>query len=457
VGQNTTWGTNTPATSIWHGLEPTTQFTPHIKNTLFDEQRGSLAPAFLSSQLEQYGEFDLKGIATYEDLLYLLGMGLGLPAPTGNGAAKTISAVSVAATKTITAISIATPAQITSATHGLSNGDTVIITGSNSTPVVDGTYIVSNVTTNTFTVPVNTSGTGTAGSISTPSIVTTSTAHGLTSGGYAIISGSNSTPVVDGAWVVSVHDTTHYAIAAWCTGAGTAGSSANPATWTFNPAGAASWTPLTLSMELGNIVAGGPVIIGDAAMLQTWEISGTFAQPLKFTGKGFFKHFNGSGSFAAGLNYRTVEPILMPQMSLSLDAAGTTPGTTPYAGTLFSFTLSGTTGLTPVFAAGSKEPIAYIVDKQDLKLKLGLLFTPTLSTFLNTNAVGGKAIIAQLKAVSGSKSFIANFSGALSGDNAWWGDSQKAQAVEIELSAQYDAAMGNYAQLVLANAVATLP
>lgn len=64
---------------------------------------------------------------------------------------------------TITIISIASPGVVTSAAHGLSNGDTVHITGSDSTPSIDGARTVANVTTDTFTVGVNTSGAGTAG------------------------------------------------------------------------------------------------------------------------------------------------------------------------------------------------------------------------------------------------------------------------------------------------------
>ena len=43
-------------------------------------------------------------------------------------------------------------AVITSASHGLSNGDAIYISGSNSTPSVDGGYIVSSVAQNTFVI-----------------------------------------------------------------------------------------------------------------------------------------------------------------------------------------------------------------------------------------------------------------------------------------------------------------
>ncbi len=67
-------------------------------------------------------------------------------------------------TGTITTISIDTAAEVFSAGHGLVNGDTVIITGTNSTPVIDGTHIVQVLDSDRFTVPVTTTGTGNAGS-----------------------------------------------------------------------------------------------------------------------------------------------------------------------------------------------------------------------------------------------------------------------------------------------------
>lgn len=67
------------------------------------------------------------------------------------------------ATGSITSISAAASAVVTSAAHGMSNGDQVIITGSNSTPSINGLHTISGVATNTFVVPVTTSGSGSAG------------------------------------------------------------------------------------------------------------------------------------------------------------------------------------------------------------------------------------------------------------------------------------------------------
>lgn len=63
----------------------------------------------------------------------------------------------------ITAISLANPTVITSAGHGLATGTSILISGSNSTPSVDGLHTIINTGTNTFTIPVNVTIAGTTG------------------------------------------------------------------------------------------------------------------------------------------------------------------------------------------------------------------------------------------------------------------------------------------------------
>jgi hypothetical protein len=65
--------------------------------------------------------------------------------------------------RSISGNTVANPTVITSTNHGLSNGDTVYITGSNSTPTIDGQRTVTVTGTNTFTVPVNVTTAGTTG------------------------------------------------------------------------------------------------------------------------------------------------------------------------------------------------------------------------------------------------------------------------------------------------------
>lgn len=66
---------------------------------------------------------------------------------------------------TVASSSVASPTVITtSAAHGFVNGESVTIVGHvDSTPALDGTYTLSNVTSTTFTVPVAITVAGTGG------------------------------------------------------------------------------------------------------------------------------------------------------------------------------------------------------------------------------------------------------------------------------------------------------
>lgn len=69
----------------------------------------------------------------------------------------------LSATESITSISIANPTVITSANHGLVNGNKIYIYNTNSTPVLFGEYTVTRINSNTFSVPVNVTNAGSAG------------------------------------------------------------------------------------------------------------------------------------------------------------------------------------------------------------------------------------------------------------------------------------------------------
>lgn len=75
--------------------------------------------------------------------------------------------------QTITGITVATAAVVTIAGHKYITGQNVVIAGTDSTPVLDGTRIVTVIDADTFSVPVTTSGTGSAGTSTneTPQLV----------------------------------------------------------------------------------------------------------------------------------------------------------------------------------------------------------------------------------------------------------------------------------------------
>lgn len=74
------------------------------------------------------------------------------------------------APKTITAISLANPGIITAAGHGLTVGVTtnIVVSGSNSTPKIDGVQSVYVMSTTQLRTAVNVTGAGTAGTFTVP-------------------------------------------------------------------------------------------------------------------------------------------------------------------------------------------------------------------------------------------------------------------------------------------------
>jgi hypothetical protein len=103
--------------------------------------------------------------ASYIDLHYRTDDGSPLDTPMWYSVGRAVAAVAGPAAKTITAISAAAAAVVTATAHGYSNGQTVNIIGTNSTPSIDGRRVVTVIDANNFSVPVTTSVTGTAGTV----------------------------------------------------------------------------------------------------------------------------------------------------------------------------------------------------------------------------------------------------------------------------------------------------
>lgn len=80
---------------------------------------------------------------------------------TGNSFSPTLKPTSVGITN-----SAANPTVITFASHGLLDGDQILISGSNSVPLIDGIRTIKKINANTFTIPVNVITGGTAGAFS---------------------------------------------------------------------------------------------------------------------------------------------------------------------------------------------------------------------------------------------------------------------------------------------------
>jgi len=137
--------------------------------------------------------------------------------------------------RTIASNSLANPTVVTvvGSGHGLVDGDTVVFASTNSTPNIDGLRTVTRITDNTFSVPVNVTVAGTAGtfkpaitniSVANPTVITTGVAHGLKTGDTVTIAGSNSTPAVDSTYTVTVLTARTFSVPVNVTVQGTAGN-----------------------------------------------------------------------------------------------------------------------------------------------------------------------------------------------------------------------------------------
>jgi len=82
--KETVWGTPGASTAKWMGVQPTPTFKPYLHPEILDEERASLAPAFLTAITKKGGEFSFNQHSTYEDIIFQLGGGLlGGVTPTG--------------------------------------------------------------------------------------------------------------------------------------------------------------------------------------------------------------------------------------------------------------------------------------------------------------------------------------------------------------------------------------
>jgi len=138
---------------------------------------------------------------------------------TGNTLANPTIVTTSGPALTISGNTLASPTVITtSAVHGFSTDDSVTVTGSNSTPSINGTHLVEVLSTTTFNVPITVTTAGTAGT------VRKDVAHDLTTGHSVVITSSNSTPTINGTRDVIVLSTTTFSVPVNVTTAGTAGT-----------------------------------------------------------------------------------------------------------------------------------------------------------------------------------------------------------------------------------------
>jgi len=134
---------------------------------------------------------------------------------------------------TIVGNSLASPTVVTTLLpHGLASGDSVFFASTNSTPNIDGLRVATVISPTTFSVPVNVTTAGTAGtfkpaltaiSIATAAVVTSGVAHGLRTGDTVTLANTNSTPDINGDRIVTVLTARSFSVPVTTTVAGTVG------------------------------------------------------------------------------------------------------------------------------------------------------------------------------------------------------------------------------------------
>jgi hypothetical protein len=159
-------------TTIQMGLDPAGAgdgATTGVMQTISSEDTVPSGVTF-----EDAGEFRLKIPIPKLEPLESIGIWIQRVA-VGSGAAELITVgvtmtgneeALIPANKTISGNTLANPTVVTTTVaHGLVNNNVITITGSNSTPSIDGVHTITYISTTTFSVPVNVTVAGTAGTV----------------------------------------------------------------------------------------------------------------------------------------------------------------------------------------------------------------------------------------------------------------------------------------------------
>lgn len=122
---------------------------------IINKQSSELVSAYyISGPSDLPGQILLEAKNLNQDTIYLL---------CNNSAAGGEFNPDLSPSKTITANTMANPTVVSCTSHGLLTGNEIVISGSNSTPSIDGIYTITKIDADTFSIPVNVTVAGTAG------------------------------------------------------------------------------------------------------------------------------------------------------------------------------------------------------------------------------------------------------------------------------------------------------
>lgn len=212
--KETVWGTPGLATARWMGVQPYPNFKPYQKSTLFDEDRGSLQNAFLSAVLVEGGEFSLNMHATYEEINFILQSGLQAVSPTGVGPYTWAYAAPTDAAWSAQSYTFEWGYDIGAigASGCLINKWSIKGSAKKQWEVSASGFFKNYYANSAINIASSTA--------ANPSVITTATAHGLSTGMQVVISGHLVNTAINGTWTITVTGASTFSVAVLGNGVG---------------------------------------------------------------------------------------------------------------------------------------------------------------------------------------------------------------------------------------------
>jgi len=241
---------------------------------------------------------------------------------------------------------------------------------------------------------------------------------------------------------------------------------------TYTPNAAVNIVSSTNATPIAITTTGDPFVTGQQVVVAghltntnangTWTIIRTGANVYTLTGS----TGNGVGgatgtisrTITPALSDRTIEAILFPGTTLSIESAGGTPGTTPFPNVFLGFDYSIENNVQPIWTGDSLGPSAYGYDRLKGALKLKMLYNAQVKALVDTTLLAGTRVVVEIAQTSGSKYAKLDFAGVLTNDPQNWSTEFGAAYVEIDLESQYDTgALANSVKAIIQNTVSALP
>ena len=230
-------------------------------------------------------------------------------------------------------------------------------------------------------------------------------------------------------------------------------------TYTYTPNLTTANTPKTFTIEYGDDVQEHEV---EYCVTKELEISGAVDEPWTVKSSMFGRNLAAS-SFTGALSDPTVETALVNLTKLYIDDSGGSHGGTELALTLIDFSFKLTTGFTPGKHGGST---LYFDALRQQKIKATLDMTLEFLTATEAERVkrvAGTNRLVRLEALgtlAGAATAYRTARIDMSGVYTKWGslgDNDGADVVAVTLESEYDSTWAKFLEIVVINAVATLP